>query len=108
MPRLHRANRVYEYLRITWGNLGKPGETYSKLVALRVEKKTNLALGLSRVAYCPECPGVSQSIQGHPRVTQGSLVTKVNFLMKKICAIMTDLPTDEKDEALKLMEEVGF
>ena len=67
-------NRVYEYLRITWG-------TYSKLVALRVEKKTNLALGLSRVAYCPECPGVSQSIQEHPRVTQGSLVTKANFLM---------------------------
>ena len=27
---------------------------------------------------------------------------------KKIHAIMTDLPTDEKDKALKLMEEAGF
>ena len=30
------------------------------------------------------------------------------FVLKKICAIMTDLPTDKKDETLKLMEEAGF
>ena len=36
------------------------GVTCSKLPALRAEKNTNLALGMSRVAYGPGCPGVSQ------------------------------------------------
>ena len=58
-----------------------PGLTCSKLPALRAEKKTNLALGMSRVAYGPGCPGVSQGIQRHPRVIQGSLATKAIFLM---------------------------
>jgi hypothetical protein len=67
--------------RLPQGKQGRPGVTCSKLVALRAGKKSNLALGVSRVAYCPGCPGVSQGIQGHPRVTQGSLVTKAIFLM---------------------------
>ena len=45
-----------------------------------------------------------------PRNNMGHFVPKKTGAdaYKKIRAIMTDLPTNEKDEALKLMEEVGF
>ena len=62
---------------------GKPGVTCSKLVAFRAEKKTNFALGQSRVGSGPGCPGLPQGIQRHPRVTQSSLATKAIFLMNQ-------------------------
>ena len=45
-----------------------------------------------------------------PRNNMGCFIPKKTGAdaYKKIHAIMTDLPTDEKDEALKLMEEAGF
>ena len=61
---------------LPWGNLLKIG-------CPEGWKKTNLALRLSRVGYGPECPGLPQGIQRHPRVTQSCLATKVIFLMHK-------------------------